>query len=306
MRTHPQVFLPAAVLEGGCGFVDLPGLNDVDSSCLQQTRDGVKDASVVFVVTAKTLQEDKGTVELMKEVSLFRRALLPLGDGGVEIIFICNRELDQHLRFDEIGKEREEKNCRDIEARTRDEWRENLEEVNDKLKKWEANLALTDDKVAEIVAKTQVRVIYPMTHTAFKVNIELAEHEAAHSVFKASNVYCATYVRTCDLAQYCSNMGPPLAHGCTWLNAEPAPIVSGLLGQLDALNRDGYVRDFYRICTRTLPELRNKLQTDLDDGGPRQPRTHTPERLSAPTSRSLRSAQHLPGGRRAGGAGADG
>jgi len=167
----------------------------------------------VFVVTAKTLQEDKGTVELMEEVSLFRRALLPPGDGGVEIIFICNRELDQHVRFDEIGKEREEKNCRDIEGRTRDEWRENLEDANDKWKKREAKDALTDDQVAEIVAKTQVRVIYPMTHTAFKVNIELAEHEAAHSVFKASNVYCATHVRTCDLAQYCSNMGPPLATG---------------------------------------------------------------------------------------------
>ena len=46
-------YQPAGVLEGGNAFVDLPGQNDEDSFCTAQTREGVKEAGVVFVVLRK-------------------------------------------------------------------------------------------------------------------------------------------------------------------------------------------------------------------------------------------------------------
>ena len=37
-----EIYQPAAVLEGGNGFLDLPGHNEVDTGCIAQTREGIK------------------------------------------------------------------------------------------------------------------------------------------------------------------------------------------------------------------------------------------------------------------------
>ena len=121
---------------------------------------------------------------------------------------------------DEEAEER-----RKIEAHTRNFWTKQLKTANQQLRN--AGEECCDDAEVEKIAQgTQIRTIYPMTHTAYKLHTEHAEMhpEKAKKIFETSS--------------------------CYWL-----------LGTLEALNRDGYVRELERIVTTTLPQLRDKLQS---------------------------------------------
>ena len=221
-----EVFVPAAVFEGGCSFVDLPGLNDVDGGCLVQTIEGLQRSGVVFVVLKKSLAVDKTTVKLLEESGLLKRVVQ---NNDIDIVFITNREMDQGLRVEHINSEEEAKNRVELELNTKQIWKKQLTNVNKKLLK-AGESGSTEAEIEQIVQNTQCRTIYPMTHTAFKLNVEHAEahKEQAEAIFSTSNVY--------------------------WL-----------LGLLEALNRDGYVRELEHIVTVALPELRAKLQSSLND-----------------------------------------
>lgn len=221
-----EVFVPAGVLEGGSSFVDLPGLNDVDGRCLVQTVEGLQRAGVVFVVLKKSLSVDKSTVKLLEASGLLRRVVQ---NNDIEVVFIFNRETDQQLQVGHIDTEEEATNRSELEKATRELWKKLLIKVNKQLVKANES-SRTETEIDEMVKKTQCRTIYPMTHTAFKLNVEHADahKEQAAAIFRTSNVY--------------------------WL-----------LGSLEALNRDGYVRELERIVTVTLPGLRGKLQSSLDD-----------------------------------------
>lgn len=221
-----QAFVPAAVLEGGCSFVDLPGLNDVDGGCLVQTIEGLQRAGVVFVVLKKSLAVDKTTSKLLEESGLLKRVVQ---NNDIDVVFITNREMDQGLRVEHINSEEEARNRSEIESATKVLWKKQLTNVNKKLHK-AGESSRTEAEIEQIVQNTQCRTIYPMTHTAFKLNVEHAEahKEQAEAIFSTSNVY--------------------------WL-----------LGLLEALNRDGYVRELEHIVTVALPELRAKLQSSLND-----------------------------------------
>ena len=70
-----QDFQPCAVLEGGNGFVDMPGLGDADAACEQQMLEGVQNAGVIFVVLRRSLADCKETLDLMREKDVMQRAL---------------------------------------------------------------------------------------------------------------------------------------------------------------------------------------------------------------------------------------
>ena len=221
-----EVFVPAAVLEGGCSFVDLPGLGDVDGLCLAQTIEGLQRSGVVFVVLKKSLAVDETTFEVLEESGLLKRIVQ---NNDIDVVFITNREMDQGLRVEHINSEEEARNRLELESATKKLWKKRLTNINKKMLK-AGESSRTEDEIEQIVQNTQCRSIYPMTHTAFKLNVEHAEahKEQAEAIFSTSNVY--------------------------WL-----------LGLLEALNRDGYVRELEHIVTVALPELRAKLQSSLTD-----------------------------------------
>lgn len=91
-------FQPASVLEGGNSLVDLPGQNDVDTGCMAQTREGVKEAGVVFVVLKKSLNEDESSLQLLKDSDTIKRAVA----GEANVVFLFNREIQPDCRFREL------------------------------------------------------------------------------------------------------------------------------------------------------------------------------------------------------------
>lgn len=220
-----DVFVPAAVFQGGCSFVDLPGLNDVDPKCFAQTVDGLKDVGAVYVVLRKSLFEDKATLGLLEEAGLLRRIVQ---HGDVDVVFITNREVvDQSLAISAIMSAEEETVREKLKKRTSDLWRKELAKVNKQLQK-AGEPHRTDDEIGAIAQRTQICAVYPMAHTALQLNAGKRKEEAA-ALFQVSGMY--------------------------WL-----------LGSLEALNRDGYVRELERIVQDTLPGLRAKLESSATQG----------------------------------------
>ena len=123
-----ELFVPAAVLEGGCGFIDLPGNNDADPGCMLQIREGIKEAGAVFVVLKKDLSADKNTCNLLKDGGLLTRVLLP--DEPLNLVFLFNRELDQSMTMAAIDTEGEAEARRLLEEGTRMRFKKLLTDVN--------------------------------------------------------------------------------------------------------------------------------------------------------------------------------
>lgn len=87
-RLSAHRYQPAGVLEGGNAFIDLPGQNDVDTGCSAETREGVKDASVIFVILNKSLHEDENSLNMLRESDTIKRAAA----GEANVVFLFNRE----------------------------------------------------------------------------------------------------------------------------------------------------------------------------------------------------------------------
>ena len=132
------------MLEGGCGFVDLPGLNDADVSCLQQTRDGITDAKVIFVVLRRGLKGSETTINLLEKCDIFKRALLSDASERVEVVMLFNRELDG-VEVGQISSDEEAGIRESLEMGTRERWEQKLASTNAKLRRHEPELARTDD-----------------------------------------------------------------------------------------------------------------------------------------------------------------
>lgn len=81
-------YQPAGVLENGNEFLDLPGLNDVDTGCTAQTREGIKEAGVIFVVLSKSLYEDENSLQMLRDSDTIKRAAA----GEANVVFLFNRE----------------------------------------------------------------------------------------------------------------------------------------------------------------------------------------------------------------------
>ena len=225
-----ELFVPAAVLEGGCGFIDLPGNNDADPGSMRQIREGIERAGAVFVVLKRDIAGDNNTVKLLKDSGLLARALH--ADEPLKLVFLFNRELSQQLKISDIDTEAEAETRRALEENTRKKFKKMLSDVNRSAQNRQEP-ARTEEEIAQIVASTPMRAIYPMSHTACKLHTEFVEKNAdnkalAEGVFSHSNMY--------------------------WFS-----------GVLDALNRDYYVRELGRLVTKTIPELLQKLQSGLDD-----------------------------------------
>jgi hypothetical protein len=222
-------YQPAGVLEGGNGFLDLPGLNDVDTGCAAQTREGVKAAGVVFVVLAKSLREDKDSLRLLRESETVKRAAA----GEANVVFLFNREPQAGCRFRELETDGEMEVRAMLERNTREIWCEELLEANAKEEEGSRKL---DAEIEQIARYTHMMTIYPMLHSSYKLNWEQAMEDVeaqgdlsgSAEVFELSNVY--------------------------WLS-----------GILEALNRQGLVDHLKRIATVVLPALREKLKDRLAD-----------------------------------------
>eukprot|EP00965_Chrysotila_dentata_P001536 50559-Pleurochrysis_carterae.AAC.1 len=121
------VYLPSAMLEGGNVLLDLPGGNDDDPMCEQQTNDGVVDAGCIFVMLSKTLKEDKGTKILLKN----KAAPLVL-QGKSSVVFLICREHQAPCAprgVDQLLGQNEEDWVTKCRAAIRKNWREVLQEA---------------------------------------------------------------------------------------------------------------------------------------------------------------------------------
>jgi hypothetical protein len=128
-----DIFFPAAVLEGGCSFVDLPGFNDADPNCLAQSMEGLQRAGVVYVLLLKSLHEDKNTLDKMGESGLLRRIVQ---NKDIEVIFITNREAaEQSLQIADINTAKEKEIRDTLEKRTRSLWKKTLLKVKKELER---------------------------------------------------------------------------------------------------------------------------------------------------------------------------
>ena len=94
LETHQ----PAGVLEGGNAFVDLPGQNDVDVGCMAQTREGIKEAGVIFVLLSKSLYEDENSLRLLRDTDTIKRAAA----GEANVVFLFNRELQPNFKHRQL------------------------------------------------------------------------------------------------------------------------------------------------------------------------------------------------------------
>ena len=94
LETHQ----PAGVLEGGNTFVDLPGGADVDVGCMAETREGIKEAGVVFVVLSKSLYEDKNSLDLLRDTDTIKRAAA----GEANVVFLFNREPQPNFKHRQL------------------------------------------------------------------------------------------------------------------------------------------------------------------------------------------------------------
>ena len=93
-----ETYQPAGVLEGGNAFADLPGQNDVDVGCMAQTREGIKEAGVIFVLLSKSLYEDKDSLRLLKETDTIKRAAA----GEANVVFLFNRETQPNFKHRQL------------------------------------------------------------------------------------------------------------------------------------------------------------------------------------------------------------
>ena len=93
-----ETYQPAGVLEGGNAFADLPGQNDVDVGCMAQTREGIKEAGVVFVLLSKSLYEDDNSLRLLRETDTIKRAAA----GEANVVFLFNRETQPNFKHRQL------------------------------------------------------------------------------------------------------------------------------------------------------------------------------------------------------------
>lgn len=226
-----ETYQPAGVLEGGNTFIDLPGQNDVDTGCTAQTREGIKEAGVVFVVLSKSLYEDENSLKMLKDTDTIKRAAA----GEANVVFLFNREplasfMHRQLETDEEVRVREE-----LESKTRDLWRTSLLEANDDAKE-DGDASKTDAEIEELATSTPMRTIYPMLHSSFKLNWEFAEKN------KETKGELVGSARTFELSN-----------------------VPFMLGILETLNRSSIVDHLKSIATSELPEVQEKLKTSLED-----------------------------------------
>jgi len=199
----------------------------VDTGCAAQTREGIKNAGVVFVVLAKSLNEDQASLRLLKESETLKRAAA----GEANVVFLFNRETQNDYRHRELETDGEMAVRALLEESTRDCWRRELGEANDRQLE-----PRTDAEIEQIANDTPMRTIYPMLHSSYKLNWDQAMRDMAtqgalsgsEQAFQLSNVY--------------------------WL-----------LGMLETLNRQGLVDQLKRIATVVLPALRQKLKDRLED-----------------------------------------
>mmetsp|Transcript_9387 Transcript_9387/g.28526 ORF Transcript_9387/g.28526 Transcript_9387/m.28526 type:complete len:1245 (+) Transcript_9387:307-4041(+) len=154
-----QIFVPAAVLEGGCSLLDLPGLNDTNPSCITQTSEGLNQVRTVNVVLSKGLSADKATLDRLKE--LFTNVLKCRDTRALNVIFIKNRELDQHVKIGQVKI--------DDDASGHDKtvqlWQEAIKGINAKLRR-EGHASLDDDEIHKMASRVQSRSVFPMAHVA--------------------------------------------------------------------------------------------------------------------------------------------
>jgi len=186
-----EVFLPAVVFKGGNGFVDLPGLADMDVACEQQTRVGVRKAAAVFVVVPKTLGGDKQSADLLMRTGVVERVLKQSDKlGGRNVAFLINRERGPRFDPAEALGENEQESARKAVAECRANWIKLLGQKN-KLLRHEGQSALTDDEVEEIAKETEIRCIYPVLHASYRLNqSHVKQHpEDEKRVLELSNMY---------------------------------------------------------------------------------------------------------------------
>ena len=124
-----------------------------------------------------------------------------------------------------------------LEISTRELWLSELQDARDEAKDnddpWGAK---TDEEIREIAENTQMRTIYPMLHSSFKLNWEYAEKN------KETTGELSGSERTFELSN-----------------------VNWLLGILETLHRDGLTDQLKQVSTTTLPALREKLRGSLSD-----------------------------------------
>ena len=60
----------------------------MDTGCTAQTREGIKEAGVIFVVLSKSLYEDKDSLKMLKQSDTIKRAAA----GEANVVFLFNRE----------------------------------------------------------------------------------------------------------------------------------------------------------------------------------------------------------------------
>jgi len=224
-------FQPAAVLEGGNGFMDLPGQNDVDTGCAAQTREGVKEAGVVFVVLSKSLSEDRSSLKLLKESGTVKRAAA----GEAKVVFIFNREPQSTYQHRKLDTEYEQNVRKVLEMNTRALWERSLQEANAKAKN-EGYAHKSEAEIELIASNTLMQTIYPMLHSSYTLNWECAERH------KHTSGDLSSSVRVFELSN-----------------------VNWLLGVLETLNRQSLNNQLKHIAMTELPALRVKLSASLLD-----------------------------------------
>jgi len=219
-----ETFQPSAVLEGGNGFMDLPG-HDKNTRCQQQTREGIKEAGVVFVVLKKNLRGDKDSIELLERTDTIKR----VAAGEANVVFLFNREVGPGYVRGQLSTDKELKTVEDCEKGTREEWLKKLKAANNAARR-NGDSFKTEEEIIRIAEDTQMCAIYPMIHTSLKLNWQWSEQhkEETEAILKHTNMH--------------------------WL-----------LGILEKLNRQSLVDSLKLIATDTMPGLKDYLKTKLQD-----------------------------------------
>ena len=219
-----ETFQPSAVLEGGNGIMDLPG-HEVNTRCQQQTREGVKEAGVVFVVLKKSVRGDKDTLAVLERADTYKRVVA----GEANVVFLFNREIGPKYVRGQLCSESETEIVETAVKETREEWLKKLKSANLSMKK-SGGAFKSDEEIVKIAEETPMRAIYPMIHTSLRLNWRWTEQhkEEEAAILKHSNVH--------------------------WL-----------LGILEALNRQSIVEAFKFIATEAMPSITDYLTTKLQD-----------------------------------------
>jgi len=221
------VYLPSAMLESGNALLDLPGGNDDDPMCEQQTNEGVLEAGCIFVMLSKTLEEDKDTKSLLTS----KAAPLVL-QGTSSVVFLICREHQAPCAprdVDQLLHESEDRRVTECIADIREQWREVLDEAMEALNANTERSKILDQEVNDIALKTEIRAIYPAMHTSLLLNSEFRKKnpDKADQVLDKSGIY--------------------------WL-----------LGRLEAMHRDAIVAIVRRLAKVSLPTLCAKMRRTLD------------------------------------------